>query len=251
MSAPLLEVRGLSLRFGGVQALEDVSLDVADGETVALVGPNGSGKTSLFNCVTGVYRPSSGTIAIAGREVLGLRPHAIAALGVARTFQGLRLFGSLTVFDNLLVGRHRRLRRSLLDALLGRPDGASHRDRCEELLRLLELQPWRARRAAECPYGVQKRVGLGRALAADPRLLLLDEPASGLGADEKETLAASIAEVRARVGLTMVLVEHDVRFAARLAGRMIAFDHGTKVAEGAPAAVQRHPEVVRAWLGEP
>jgi branched-chain amino acid transport system ATP-binding protein len=250
VGAALLEVRGLSLRFGGIEALGDVSIDVAEGETVALVGPNGSGKTSLFNCVTGVYRASSGTIAIAGRAVGHARPHEIAALGVARTFQSVRLFGSLSVLDNLLVGRHRHLRKSLFGALLRRRgDGTVHRERCEELLDLLDLRPWRAHRADECPYGVQKRVGLARALAAEPRLILLDEPASGLDAEEKDRASRAIDAARRKSGAAVLLIEHDLPFAASLAGRMIAFDRGRTLVEGPPADVQRHPAVVRDWLG--
>jgi len=248
--AGLLEVRDLRLRFGGIEALAGVSLDLAEGETLALIGPNGSGKTSLFNCITGLYRPTAGAISFAGESLLGCSPDRVVGRGIARTFQNLRLFTSLTVLDNLMVGRHRHWKRSLLDAVLRRrAEEVRHRERCEEIVEFLSLEAWRKRRVADCPYGVQKRVELGRALATEPRLLLLDEPASGLTAEEKEEVAYWIHEVRGRLGITVLIVEHDLRLAARLAGRMVALEEGMKIAEGTPSEVQRHPAVVRAYLG--
>jgi len=248
--AGLLEVRDLHLSFGGIRALSGMSLELAEGETLALIGPNGSGKTSLFNCVTGLYRPDAGEIDFAGESLLGASPDRVAARGIARTFQTLRLFTSLSVLDNLMVGRHRHFRRRLLDAVLRRrAEEVRHRERCEEIVEFLGLEAWRKRRAADCPYGVQKRVELGRALATEPRLLLLDEPASGLTAEEKEEVGYWIHEIRGRLGITLLIVEHDLRLAGRLAGRMVALEEGTKIAEGTPEEVQRHPEVVRAYLG--
>jgi branched-chain amino acid transport system ATP-binding protein len=249
--AELLEVRDLMLAFGGITALGGVDLTLAEGETLAVIGPNGSGKTSLFNCITGQYRPTSGRIAFRGESLLGLSPDRVTARGLARTFQNLRLFLHMTVLENLMLGRHLHYRRSFWAAALRlRGEEVRHRERCEEIVEFLNLEPWRDARVAGCSYGVQKRVELGRALATEPRLLLLDEPFSGLTAEEKEEVAYWIHEIRGRFGVTVLLVEHDLRVASRLASRMVALDHGEKVAEGPPAEVQKHPGVVRAYLGD-
>jgi len=247
----MLEVRDLSLRFGGVRALHGVDLAVGEGETVAVIGPNGSGKTSLFNCVSGAYRPSSGAIRFRGESLLGLSPDRVARRGIARTFQNLRLFLALPVIENLMVGRHLHFRKNVLAAALRlRGEEIRHRERCEEIVEFLDLEEHRKVRAGDCPYGVQKRVELGRALAAEPRLLLLDEPASGLTAEEKEEVAYWLHEARGRFRVTLLFVEHDLRFASRLATRMVALDRGEKIAEGTPDEVQRRPEVARAYLGD-
>jgi len=247
----LLEVRDLSLSFGGIKALAGVSVAIAEGETLAVIGPNGSGKTSLFNCVTGIYRPSAGAIAFKGESLLGLSPDAVTRRGVARTFQNLRLFLNMTLLDNLLLGRHIHFKKNFLHALLRlRGEEVRHRRRCEEIIEFLNLEPYRKSRVADCPFGVQKKIELGRALATEPTLLLLDEPVSGLTAEEKEEVAYWIHEIRGRLGVTILLVEHDLRVASRLASRMVALDHGVKMAEGTPDEVKRHPDVIKAYLGE-
>lgn len=247
----LLEVRDLTLRFGGITALGGVGLTIAEGETVGVIGPNGSGKTSLFNCVTGLYRPTSGSIRFRGESLLGLSPDRVTARGVARTFQNLRLFLNMTVLDNLMLGRHLHFRRSLWAAALRlRGEEVRHRERCEEIIEFLDLEAWRDSRVANCAYGVQKRIELGRALATEPKLLLLDEPVSGLTAEEKDEVSYWIHEVRGRFGVTVLLVEHDLRVASRLASRMVVLDHGEKLTEGTPEEVQKHPGVIRAYLGD-
>ncbi|HEU4384536.1 MAG TPA: ABC transporter ATP-binding protein [Anaeromyxobacteraceae bacterium] len=247
----LLEVRDLHLRFGGITALAGLDLGIAEGETVAVIGPNGSGKTSLMNCITGLYRPTAGAVAFRGESLLGLSPDRVTARGLARTFQNLRLFLHMTVLDNVMLGRHLHFRKNLFAAgLRMRREEVRHRERCEQILEFLNLEPWRDSRAGSCAYGVQKRVELGRALATEPKLLLLDEPVSGLTAEEKDEVSYWIHEIRGRFGVTVLLVEHDLRVASRLASRMVVLDRGVKLTEGAPEAVQRHPGVIRAYLGD-
>jgi len=247
----LLEVVALSIGFGGIQALSDIELEVEPEEILAVIGPNGSGKTTLFNCISGVYHPDRGQVLFQGKSLSGLSPDSIAQKGVARTFQNLRLFLHMTVLDNLLLGRHSKFRKNPIQAFLRlRSEELRHRKVVEEIIEFLDLQAYRQFRVSDCPYGVQKRVEMGRALAMEPQLLLLDEPIAGLTSEEKEETAYRITEIRGRYKTAVLLVEHDLRIASKLADRMMALDYGLKIAQGNPEEVQRTPEVVKAYLGE-
>jgi branched-chain amino acid transport system ATP-binding protein len=247
----LLNINDLAIHFGGIMALAGIDLQVDEGEIVVVIGPNGSGKTTLFNCISGFYRPDQGEILFQGESLLGLSPDAVASRGIARTFQNLRLFLHATVLDNLLLGRHIKFKKNPFHALLRiRTEELRHREVVEEIIDFLDLQAYRNTRVSDCPYGIQKKVELGRALSMEPKLLMLDEPISGLTAEEKEESAYRINEIRGRFKVTILLVEHDLKIASRLADRMVAFSYGQKMAQGSPAMVQRHPEVIRAYLGE-
>lgn len=247
----MLEIKNLSIDFGGIRALDKIALTVEENEILAIIGPNGSGKTTLFNCLTGIYRPGSGEILFDGESLLGLSPDKIALRGIARTFQNLRLFMNMSVLDNLMLGRHIHFKKNILAAFLRlRREELLHREKVEEIIDFLDLQAYRSARVADCPYGVQKRIEMGRALALEPKLLLLDEPISGLTAEEKEEAAYRITEIRGRFKIAIILVEHDLKIASRLADSMAAFSNGQKIASGKPAEVQRNTDVIRAYVGD-
>jgi branched-chain amino acid transport system ATP-binding protein len=242
------------LNFAGVKAVDGVSFTVGADELFAVIGPNGAGKTSIFNVISGVYRPQQGRVVLGDRDITGLRPDRVAALGVARTFQNVELFQQLTVLENLMLGRHHHMRYGTFAAIAwfgkARREEIANRAVVEEIVDFLELEQWRRLPVGLLPYGVQKRVELGRALAMEPKLLLLDEPVAGMNLEETEDMARYILDIREELAIPMILVEHDMGLVMDLADRVMVVDFGVPVATGTPKEVQNHPDVLRAYLGE-
>ena len=255
MPAPILEARHVTLRFRGVTALSDVSFAVREGELFSIIGPNGAGKTSMVNCISGRYQPADGNILYRGQDITRLKSNARASLGIGRTFQNLALFHHMTVLDNIMVGRHHLLRNNFITGPLywlggARREELEHRRKVEDIIDFLELQPVRKAVAGTLSYGLRKRVELARAMALEPKLILLDEPMAGMNLEEKEDMARYIVDLNEEFGMTVIMIEHDMGVVMDISHRVLVLDFGRTIAAGTPAAVLANAQVRRAYLGE-
>jgi branched-chain amino acid transport system ATP-binding protein len=251
----ILEIHDVSKSFGGVQAVTKVSLDVPAGSIMAIIGPNGAGKTTVLNMISGFYHPDRGRILFEGQEITHLAPSAIAARRIARTFQNIALFAGMTVLDNIMLGRHVLMKSGVLSSFaywgFAQKEEVAHRKRVEDIIDFLKIQDLRRRPTGSLAYGLRKRVELGRALALDPKLLLLDEPMGGMNQEEKEDMARFVLDVNEELGTTIILIEHDMGVVMDISDRVAVLDMGHKIAEGTPDEVRVNPAVVKAYLGDP
>jgi branched-chain amino acid transport system ATP-binding protein len=249
-----ISIQGISLRFGGVQALNDVSLEIREGEILSIIGPNGAGKTSFFNCINGFYHPYKGEILYQGKDLTRLKPNKIASLGIARTFQNIELFSGLSALDNLMAARHIHMKRGALSGCLffgpTRREEIANRERIEEIIDLLEMESIRKKVVGSLPYGERKRVDMARALCMDPRVLLLDEPMAGMNVEEKEDMARFVLDVFELKKIPIVLIEHDMDVVMDITHRIAVLDFGIKIAEGLPKEIRNNERVLKAYLGE-
>ncbi|MBW2615467.1 MAG: ABC transporter ATP-binding protein [Deltaproteobacteria bacterium] len=247
----------LTITFGGLVAVDRVSINVKPGSIFSIIGPNGAGKTTIFNCISGLYKPDSGAIFFKGEDIIGLKPHRIAQKGISRTFQNIELFSRMTVMENLMLGRHIHMKTGIWTGATFFRRGSSaakdeikHRERVEHIIDLLDLQAARNQFVGGLPYGTQKLVELGRALALEPKLLLLDEPSAGMNSEEKQDLIFWVKDIQDELGVTILLIEHDMKMVMDISDRILAINFGKPITEGNPEEVQKHPEVLKAYLGE-
>jgi len=251
------EVKGLCKSFGGLKAIDDLSFEVKEKEIFSIIGPNGAGKSTVFNCINGLYKPEQGSIKFKGEELIGKRSDQIANLGVARTFQNIELFSHMTTLDNIMLGRHKAMHSSVFSVMglsfkrsKAAKEELTNRRKVEEIIDFLELESYRMQYVANLPYGKQKLVELGRALALEPDILLLDEPAAGLTQEEKDEMIFWIKDIRKLLGITIIFIEHNMQMVKKISDRILAINFGKKLTEGLPNDVLDHPEVLRAYLGE-
>ena len=249
----ILEVNNISLRFGGVKALTDISFDVREHELRAIIGPNGAGKSSMLNCINGVYEPQQGSISFRGRTFSHMNSRQVAEMGVARTFQSLALFKGMSVLDNIMSGRNLRMKTNLFQQAIrwgaAEREESEHREAVEKIIDFLEIQAHRKTPVGRLPYGLQKRVDLGRALAMEPQVLLLDEPMAGMNVEEKQDMSRFILDVNDEYGTTVVLIEHDMSVVMDISDRVVVLDYGKKIGDGTPEEVRANPDVIAAYLG--
>src|SRR5262245_55353938 len=253
VGGPILELQGISLRFGGVHALTNISFNVLEHEVRAIIGPNGAGKSSMLNVINGIYVPQEGTVSFRGQRLAGITPTRAAHLGIARTFQNIALYRGMSVLDNIMAGRNLRMRANFLEVALQLPrarrEESEHRDKAEEIIEFLEIEHIRKTPVSRLPYGLQKRVELGRALAAEPKVLLLDEPMAGMNIEEKQDMCRFVLDVNDHYGTTVVLIEHDMGVVMDLSDRVVVLDYGKKIGDGTPDEVRSNQNVIDAYLG--